>query len=266
MILARARQNSFVTSLIVFVVWLLLLMVVPRVFIHGGTQSLEEHAARGGSIGNVLAPVFLLIAVAVLGWRRQVGLKRVESARSLLILWFPLLIVIAVFVTSALYLKSFTEAIALTVIHTLMVGFSEELMFRGVILYGALTRFSVWTAIIFSCAVFGSVHVLNGFMTGDFTSAMIQALTAAIGGIWFTAVRLHTKSIFPGMAIHALWDLAAFIGVMAIKAGLTGQSSADAEASTSDFIVPVLMEMPLFLYGLWFLRGIGKRDKAEFLS
>ncbi len=52
----------------------------------------------------------------------------------------------------------------------------------------------------------------------------------------------------------------------------TGASAAAAASAAIEpgaaqkLIGPVLLELPLFLYGLWLLRGIGKKDKAELLK
>lgn len=262
----KNKLNPFIVALVVLVVWDLILDVGP-ILQHGGNQSLDEMVSRTISIPLVLAPILLLVVVSVTGWRREVGLKPIESARSLLILWLPLLFVL-VFVVGALAGGlSFTQATAFVLINTILVGFSEELMFRGVLFYGALTQFRVWTAIIITSLLFGAVHITNGFITGDFTAAMIQAIAAAMAGIWFMAIRVRTKSIIPGMIMHALWDCAIFLSTSAIKGDAAQPSSAPAQTSfVAQFAAPVLFALPLFLYGLWLLRGVGNKTKEEILS
>ena len=208
MIIAKAKQNPFVTSLVLLVVWVFILVGVLHLLkIGGGKESLEEGVSRGVSVWYVLPPLFLLAAVAVLGWRREVGLKAVVSIRSLLILWLPLLLAAEFLIVAGAFIETFTAAMLFIVVNTILVGISEELMFRGVIFYGALSRFRIWTAIILTSVLFGAVHILNGFSTGDFAAAAIQATTAGMAGLWFTAIRLRTKSIFPGMAMHGWWFL-----------------------------------------------------------
>lgn len=141
-------------------------------------------------------------------------------------------------------------------------------MFRGFVLYGALTQFRVWAAILFASIIFGSVHVLNGVTTGDFTGSTIQAIAAGISGFWFAAIRLRTKSIYPGMILHALWDCGLFLILVAVAQAAQESSAARPHQTfgAMSVIRPILFELPLFLYALWLLRGVGDKTKEELLG
>jgi membrane protease YdiL (CAAX protease family) len=157
--------------------------------------------------------------------------------------------------------------ILFVLMNTLLVGVSEELMFRGIVFQGVLSRFKIWPAIWMTAMLFGSVHALNGFMTGDFGAALAQTLQATLSGIWLQAIRLRTKSLYPAMLIHGLWDFALFILANAIAASLADRSLSAAEPSLAQqFAVAIVAALPLFLYGLWLLRGIGQKDRAELLA
>jgi hypothetical protein len=115
--------------------------------------------------------------------------------------------------------------------------------------------------------LFGSVHAVNGFLTGDFAASLLQALQATLTGVWLQSLRLRTKSIHPAMLVHGLWDCAIFILNLAVINASGGAGGGPSNSPfMQQFIFAVLMPMPLFLYGLWLLRGIGKKDKAELLS
>jgi hypothetical protein len=70
------------------------------------------------------------------------------------------------------------------------------------------------------------------------------------------------------MLIHGLWDFALFVFVTSIAAmGATAAAQSPVEPTLAQkLVIPLLMPLPLFLYGLWLLRGIGKQDKEALLS
>ncbi len=159
-----------------------------------------------------------------------------------------------------LYLLFFVVSAALTgfsslgdgviwfvLINTLLVGINEELMFRGMLFYGSDTRFGLFWTVVITAVLFGSVHILNGFITGDFAGAMIQATGAALSGIWYAALRFRFGSVFPGMKLHWLWDFLTFLGGSIILGGLITP-----RFGVIGFILA--MQLPLALYGVWLLR------------
>ena len=129
------------------------------------------------------------------------------------------------------------KILLIVIINTLMVGISEELMFRGVLFHGASSSFGVWRAVWITAIVFGSVHTLNSLITGDFNASVFQALFAGMFGVWSVALRIRLDTVIPLIVIHWLWDCLAF---------LTGSSAG---------LVLLLFSFILFLYGIWLLRG-----------
>ncbi len=95
--------------------------------------------------------------------------------------------------------------------NTSLVGLSEELMFRGVLLQALRQTVSIWPAVALTTLAFGAVHSLNVFITGDLGAALIQSTAAALSGLFFIAPRLRTGSLWPSIAVHGLWDGAAFL-------------------------------------------------------
>ncbi len=91
-----------------------------------------------------------------------------------------------------------------------MVGFSEEVMFRGFLLSALRGVMGVWPAVILSSVLFGAVHVTNGFITGAWGPAVVQASMAAMSGLAFAALRVRTGSLWPGIVLHGLWDAGLF--------------------------------------------------------
>lgn len=257
-------QNRFVISILVWLVYIVIVMIGPKLQFGNDPMSLSELTSRQFVVSLAVAMFFLFAAVVHFRWGLSVGLKKLKSTRSLIILWPPALFIIGFFALGAI--KGFPPltAILFVGINTLMVGIGEELGFRGVLFSGALSKFSVLGAIVFTTVVFGSVHALNGFLTGDFVGSSVQAVAAGMSGLWFIAILIRTGSIIPGMIVHFLWDYGIFL--MTASADAVGEVGASAEPGMVFKIVgPLLFVTPLFLYGLWLLRGVSKTDKEDLL-
>ncbi len=179
---------------------------------------------------------------------------------SLRLLWFPALYVVG-FAVAAVAIGLPPAATTLTILaNTAMVGVSEELACRGVLYRGLRVRFSLWTAILVSTALFGAVHVLNGLATGDFAIAALQAVTAFMTGIAFMALRLRTGSLYPVMILHTLWDFTLITTLVALVSHVD-MSEPESPMTAALAAVPLLFILPNFLYGLFLLRH-ATRDEA----
>ena len=105
---------------------------------------------------------------------------------------------------------SFSEnrfMILLTAATTLLVGISEELMFRGVVLSGFLEKHGKMQSVLYSALLFSLLHSVN--MLGGLSSekVCIQLLMTFVYGILTGCFRIKTGNIFPFMIFHFVWDL-----------------------------------------------------------
>ena len=107
-----------------------------------------------------------------------------------------------------------------------LIGWTEELVFRGVILNLFLERFSktkrgiLW-AVILSSVLFGAVHLTNISQGVTVTSAMIQAINGAFLGVIFGAVYARSRNIWLVITFHALVDFASLMGSGIFGVGTT---------------------------------------------
>lgn len=248
-------------SLAIFVAWIAINIVGGRLVNGSDPQSLESMITRGVSWQIVAAAIFVLGAVLFFGWR-DVGLNLPPRWRSLRVFWLPALFIVVFFAAAFAFGLPPAHAMFFIVLNTIFVGFSEELACRGILYEGLRAQFTIWPAIVLSSALFGSVHILNGLMTGDFTSAIIQATAASFSGLLFMALRLRAGSILPVMILHTLWDMGLFLVS-------TGQVSGSMEqlggASALHRLLPILFVTPNLLYGLYLLRH-ASRDEAKWRS
>ena len=86
----------------------------------------------------------------------------------------------------------------------LWVPFVEELTFRG-LGYSLLERFGTWPAILAVGLVFGLAHGL----------VLALPIIVAFGSV-LAWVRARTDSVFPGMFLHALFNLIALVAAVTI--------------------------------------------------
>jgi hypothetical protein len=100
-----------------------------------------------------------------------------------------------------------------------LVGFSEELLFRGLMLVGfrgSLPEVWVW---LFTTLLFGLAHFNNAISGQDLGETMNQVVFAFGLGSVLYLIRRVTATLIVCIALHAIWDFAA---TMAEGGGETG--------------------------------------------
>lgn len=242
-------------SLAVLAAWIAITIVVGVV--------MPPHARGPGAALSqgvepqfVAACVFLALLVMKAGWT-DLGLRPVSLARSLSILWLPALyLIVFAGIATAIGLPP-VGAIAFVLVNTVLVGISEELMFRGVLFSAFRGVLPTWPSIWLVTLVFALAHILNALITGNLAAAGIQAAAALFSGLLFIAIRLRTGSLYPAMALHAGWDFSIFL----MGAAASDNGIADT-ATHPPIVLPVLFVLPLFLYAAYLLRRIAN-DPAE---
>ena len=84
----------------------------------------------------------------------------------------------------------------------LVVGFSEEYLFRGYALATLSTGIGFWPSAVLLSALFGGIHIHNG--GEDWTGA----LCAGVIGLFFCFTLRRTGSLWFAVGMHAAWDYA----------------------------------------------------------
>lgn len=119
--------------------------------------------------------------------------------------WLPLLLIVPL----ASFLGLITGGIRpgsvdAVLLRTAIAAGAEEIIYRGIILALLLERGGRAAALI-STLLFGLSHLvdISGFHPGNWFSA----LTAFGGGLIFAAVRLRSGSVYPGIVMHAAYNI-----------------------------------------------------------
>lgn len=202
----------------------------------GKPTQLDELAKSQIIFGVLAAAVFLLGAISYLKWWPRVRGKGPDNLRDLRLLWLPALVLFLLLLILLFTGLPTGTVLMFIIINTLLVGISEELMFRGILFHGASSSFGIWRAVWITAVLFGLVHALNGFITGNFAAGAVQAFFAGMFGVWTVALRARLDTIIPVIIIHWLWDCLLFL------AGFLGGM----------LLLP--FALALFIYGLWLLR------------
>jgi membrane protease YdiL (CAAX protease family) len=241
-------------ALLAFILWTTITVVGGNITT-GGEGSLVDAVSRQIGWTFVVASAFILGVTLWQKWR-DVGLDRGASAGGWVLTWLPMLYIVGGLVTATIFGLPPLGLLAMILINTLLVGFSEELAFRGVVLQALRHVTSIWSAVVLTSVAFGAVHSLNVFVTGDLKAALIQSCAAFLSGIVFIALRLRTGSLWPSIIVHALWDFATF--TLGVSVSTPGAAADAATPSGLTQFIPVLLVLPNAIYGLWLMRNIAK--------
>jgi membrane protease YdiL (CAAX protease family) len=205
--------------------------------------------------GIMLAALFVLAVVLICRWR-DVGLRPPVNWRSLRLLWLPALYPLFFVAAAVAVGLPPLYQIGLIVLNTAFVALSEELMFRGILFSGLRTRMKLVPAIVVTTLIFGGAHLLNLPVVGAFWPTLAQAVAACMTGLLFLALRIRTRSLYPVIALHAVWNAAALLAASGAltRTGAAGGTAPALPDQPLVLLAPLLVALPNFLYALYLLR------------
>ncbi|GAB4471586.1 MAG: hypothetical protein OHK0037_30980 [Elainellaceae cyanobacterium] len=103
------------------------------------------------------------------------------------------------------------QSFALVGFTTLLVGFGEEIMYRGLVLHAFLTTRRVRWAMLVSAIAFSLLHAVNVFGGVPLLAVPIQLLNTFQFGFFFAPLMLKLNNILPLIIFHWLWDFVQII-------------------------------------------------------
>ena len=172
-----------------------------------------SYAEIGGALVVPMAVLaaLLLALTSWLGWWPAVLGEGLPAPR-----W--LLAVPALFLAGALVNLALTAwdsrplaLVAYLALGTLLVGFNEEIVFRGLMVVGLRGRHGEALVCLYSSLAFGLLHGANFFLGQGFADTLVQVVYAFFVGVVLYVVRRATGTILVCMALHALWDFSSFV-------------------------------------------------------
>lgn len=139
------------------------------------------------------------------------------------------------------------------VLFLLLVGFAEELVFRGIIENALLDKYGanykgILLSVFISGAIFGLAHMSNVSMNVPLGGVIVQVLQCMAAGAYYGAVYARTRNIWGIAFLHFLSDFAALS-----DSGLWGVGTI--ESTISDLGVFNLVSVIVYLIPTFCLLG-----------
>ena len=117
---------------------------------------------------------------------------------------------------TAVLLRSEQASLSLTALATVAamipLGFSEELMFRGILLQAGRRWLGPSQAVLLSALLFTFMHVANLLADVPPIGLLPQLSYVLFFGISMGCTALRANSFLPLIAFHTLWDAVQFLG------------------------------------------------------
>ena len=205
----------------------------------------------GEGFNEIVVAIVLLALIGLLKAWRVVGLRKPDPG-GFKFIWLPLaytfllvLVAISMAKSKSLPLGEIFELheISLLFLISCLVGFNEEVIFRGFLFGGLSTKFKPFVTVFLCGAVFGLFHLVNLISGQAFETTLSQVLQAGSMGFLYAALRLRLGSIWPLIFLHGFWDFS--VTIMQQSMQLTGF-----DTTTAGGFHP-LVGAPLLIYGLF---------------
>lgn len=103
------------------------------------------------------------------------------------------------------------DRLVMTVVLGLLVGFSEELAYRGLVLVGLRGGLREGRAFLVSTVLFALLHLPNAMLGAPLAGAVVQVVLAFLGGAALYTIRRTAGLLVAAMLFHAGWDIAVFL-------------------------------------------------------
>jgi len=221
------------------IVWTIVLLVFPVV---SGVivtvfrmNQIEVFLTQGYfMLLSLIIPVVYICKKKI--YLKEIGLRKMEPGSIGKTLFFiPIVISELPLILVGVDFKGFTY-VSVLIFFTLAVGMSEELYFRGIILKLLKDNFSVRQTIVISALVFGVGHFASILAGKSIVEVLLQIINAIVFGIIAAEIVMHTKSLFPVIIWHFLFDFVNHISLA---------------ASTSGYIAIGFQELIMIIYALF---------------
>ncbi len=193
----------------------------------------------------VTVPLLAAMTAVLYFWIRGQGLKgefglcKFQGKLSRYLWFAPLVLLLTVNLWHGVQMNYSPLETALYIASMLLVGFLEEVIFRG-LLFGAMRPNGIKSAFIVSSLTFGFGHMVNLLNGAEFLPTLLQVCYAVAIGFLFTLIFYKGKSLWPCILTHSIFNsLSAF----SVEPDTTGRIVTAA----------VLCMIPI-AYALWVLK------------
>ncbi len=232
------EKNKLTFALIWIVAYVVLASIADSLSQTLGTEKL------------LTVPVLAAMTAVLYFWMRKQNLKgefglcKFQGKLSDYLWFAPLLLLLTVNLWHGVQMNYSPLETALYIASMLLVGFLEEVIFRG-LLFKAMRPNGIQSAFIVSSLTFGIGHIVNLLNGAEFLPTLLQICYAVAIGFLFTLIFYKGKSLWPCILTHSIFNsLSAF--------------SVEPDTTSRILTAAALCVIPI-AYALWLLKP-GKRD------
>ena len=250
--LSKFQENGFlkaITALVIFeVLFQLLKNLLPIIGIDFGLNN------SGAVVRELILKVIPVVLLSVIFKTSDVLKNTKNFSKSLLsglsvIIYTALasIIFFTVTVSEGSPMKSVPEIIFFA-LFVFLVGFSEELLCRGIMTETMLrkhgnTKKGIWFSILTSSVGFGLLHLTNILMGQNVIDTVVQVITATFVGLFFNTIYVRHRNVYAIALIHGMIDFAAmwYQGVLQGNSILKVYEESTIATSATEAIITILM-------------------------
>jgi len=158
-------------------------------------------------LGLIVISALMLLFVWKNGLLEKYGLSAWAKNNRSMLWFFPLWIIASLNLWGGAAAKYPMPGQIYAIVSMALVGFAEELIFRGFLFKAMLKGGSVKTAVAVSSITFGIGHILNLFTGHEFVETLVQVVFAVAFGFIVTMAFYKSGSLLPCILSHSLTDV-----------------------------------------------------------
>ncbi|HZE39701.1 MAG TPA: CPBP family intramembrane glutamic endopeptidase [Stackebrandtia sp.] len=243
---------------VLIVVAMMALLQVENVF----TASNVYKDSLYGTVLRAALCLALVWLVARSGLLSAIGLTSSPAWQAAWLWWLPILMVAAMtfLQLAAVGITDNGLWLGLSAAHVFFVGFLEELVIRGVVLFLLVyawreRTYGVVAAVLASSALFGAAHIVNSAFGGDapWGETLPQVGYAFLIGVGVSGLVLRTNTLWLAIVWHAAFDFVG-IGLVGPSAETVTDKAMDTTPTAQSSLGQMAPFVILFVYGLILVR------------
>lgn len=244
MVNTRKKSHPILFSLMLGILLILLISIASAA---ASIMELSDNGILIAQSGAFLV-MAIIVTVYMTGGSRslaQFGFKPLDRATSKDVLYYIPLLIIALIqpLMSGINVKLTSAEVLFYLVFTLLVGFTEESLFRGIIREKLKFRGSLFY-IVFSSLLFGILHMANALNGSEPLHILLQVINALLLGFIFALLIETTGNIIPLIAFHFVYDALAFMSN---------------ENLDQEVLVVAILNLAYLIYGVYLVYSLRRK-------
>lgn len=230
---------------------ILLIFLISAASAVGTIMELDDTGLMIAQAGGFLVMAIIVTLYMTRGKRTlaQFGFNGIDGSKAKEALYYVPLLIIALVqpVMGGINVELTAVEILVIVVFTLLVGFTEESVFRGIIRDKLKLKGPLFY-IVFSSVLFGILHMANALNGSDMIHVILQVINALLLGFIFALLIETTNNILPLIAFHFIYDALAMISN---------------ENLDKEVLLVSILNILYLLYGIYLVYNLVRRRKTH---